>query len=79
MRLKFSVSNVYKGSKVHLNGEAVTSMSVVDKISLQHFLALLNEWREVVRAGGIVAPVVADSRAELSDAQVQQLVQSIVA
>ena len=68
-----------KGSKVHLNGEAVTSMSVVDKKSLQHFLELLNEWREVVRAGGVVAPLVADSRAELSDAQVQQLVQSIVA
>lgn len=67
-----------KGAKVHLNGEAVTSMSVVDKKNLQHFFALLNEWREVVRAGGAVIPVVPEGHAELSDAQVQLVVESMV-
>lgn len=67
-----------KGAKVHLNGEAVTSMSVVDKKNLQHFFALLNEWREVVRGGSAVAPLVAEGPAELSDAQVQLVVEGMV-
>lgn len=67
-----------KGAKVHLNGEAVTSMSVVDKKNLQHFFALLNEWREGIRAGAVVAPVVAEGPAVLSDVQVQQVVEGVV-
>lgn len=68
-----------KGAKIHLNGEAVTSMSVVDKKNLQHFFSLLSEWREVVRAGGAVAQVVVGGPAELSDVQVQQVIQRMVA
>lgn len=67
-----------KGAKVHLDGEAVTTMSVVAKNDLQHFFALLNEWREVVRAGGGAIPLEAKGTAALSDAQVQQVVQSVV-
>mgnify|MGYP001031480865 CR=1 FL=1 len=67
-----------KGAKVHLDGEAVTSMSVVDKKNLQQFFALLNEWRELVRGGSVIAPLVAEGPAELSDVQVQQVVEGMV-
>lgn len=67
-----------KGAKVHLDGEAVTTMSVVDKDNLQHFFALLNEWRELVRTGRTLPPEEAKGPAELSNEQVQRVVQSVV-
>ncbi|RMS24242.1 hypothetical protein [Pseudomonas syringae] len=67
-----------KGAKVHVDGEAVTTMSVVDKKNLQHFFALLDEWREVVRTGGAIAPGEAKGPAELSEQQVQRVVQNVV-
>lgn len=67
-----------KGAKVHLNGELVTSMSVVDKTNLQHFFALLNEWCGLVRGGSAVAPLVAEGPVELSDVQVQLVVEGMV-
>lgn len=67
-----------KGAKVHLDGKAVTTMSVVDKDNLQHFFALLNEWREMVRMGRTSAPEEAKGPAELSNEQVQRVVQNVV-
>ncbi|WP_241000159.1 hypothetical protein, partial [Pseudomonas viridiflava] len=52
-----------KGAKVCLNDQQVTSMSVVDKKDLQHLFALLSEWRDVVRAQGCVASVIAEGPA----------------
>ena len=67
-----------KSAKVCLNDQQVTSMSVVDKKDLQHLFALLSEWRDVVRAQGCVASVIAEGPAELSDSQVQQVVRSMI-